>query len=46
MVNNVLPNAHFKKNWQSRVKTWFNQPARKLRRRNNRLTKAKTSAPK
>ena len=32
--NNVIPNGHFKKKWQFRVKTWFNQPARKLRRRN------------
>jgi len=38
--NNVVPNAHFRKDWQERVKTWFNQPARKLRRRNNRKEKA------
>ncbi len=31
--NNVIPNQHFKKKWQFRVKTWFNQPARKQRRR-------------
>lgn len=31
--NNVVPNAHFKKHWQNYVKTWFNQPARKTRRR-------------
>lgn len=31
--NNVVPNGHFKKDWQSYVKTWFNQPARKKRRR-------------
>jgi large subunit ribosomal protein L13e len=31
--NNVIPNGHFKKKWQFRVRTWFNQPARKLRRR-------------
>ena len=32
--NNVVPNGHFRKSsWQTRVKTWFNQPARKLRRR-------------
>lgn len=36
--NNVVPNAHFHKKWQFNVKTWFNQPARKLRRR-----KGKTS---
>jgi len=38
--NNVIPNGHFKKDWQNRVKTWFNQPARKLRRRNARQAKA------
>jgi large subunit ribosomal protein L13e len=34
--NNVVPNQHFKKKWHAviGVKTWFNQPARKLRRRN------------
>ena len=31
--NNVIPNNHFKKKWQFYVKTWFNQPARKVRRR-------------
>jgi large subunit ribosomal protein L13e len=30
--NNVIPNGHFK-GWQNYVKTWFNQPARKQRRR-------------
>ncbi|VFQ95174.1 unnamed protein product [Cuscuta campestris] len=38
--NNVIPNGHFKKHWQSYVKTWFNQPARKTRRRNARQKKA------
>jgi len=38
--NNVIPNGHFKKNWQTRVKTWFNQPARKTRRRVARQKKA------
>merc|ERR1719295_2192168 len=28
--NNVIQNAHFKKDWQNRVKTWFDQPARKI----------------
>ena len=32
--NNVVPNQHFKKHWAGMVRTWFNQPARKLRRRN------------
>lgn len=31
--NNVVPNGHFKKDWQNYVRTWFNQPARKKRRR-------------
>ncbi|MQM13781.1 hypothetical protein Taro_046706 [Colocasia esculenta] len=38
--NNVVPNAHFKKHWQNYVKTWFNQPARKTRRRIARQKKA------
>ncbi|MEW5306368.1 MAG: hypothetical protein WDW38_007117 [Sanguina aurantia] len=43
--NNVIPNNHFKKKWQFYVKTWFNQPARKLRRRNARADKAKLVFP-
>lgn len=35
--NNVVPNGHFKKHWQNYVKTWFNQPARKTRRRNGMI---------
>ncbi|GAB4858203.1 60S ribosomal protein L13B [Ancistrocladus abbreviatus] len=38
--NNVVPNGHFKKHWQNYVKTWFNQPARKTRRRLARQKKA------
>ncbi|CAM6127728.1 unnamed protein product [Calypogeia fissa] len=38
--NNVVPNGHFKKDWQNYVKTWFNQPARKKRRRAVRQKKA------
>uniref|UniRef100_A0A0C9RL50 60S ribosomal protein L13 n=1 Tax=Wollemia nobilis TaxID=56998 RepID=A0A0C9RL50_9CONI len=38
--NNVVPNGHFKKHWQRYVKTWFNQPARKHRRRIARQKKA------
>ncbi|KAK0598308.1 hypothetical protein LWI29_033571 [Acer saccharum] len=38
--NNVIPNGHFKKHWQNYVKTWFNQPARKERRRVARQKKA------
>ncbi|CAG9318681.1 unnamed protein product [Blepharisma stoltei] len=43
--NNVVPNAHFHKDWQSYVKTWFNQPARKQRRRKARSLKLARSAP-
>jgi large subunit ribosomal protein L13e len=39
--NNVIPNGHFKKHWQNYVKTWFNQPARKQRRRIGTLTAAR-----
>lgn len=38
--NNVLHDNHFRKDWQRRVRTWFDQPGRKLRRRNARKTKA------
>ncbi|ONK70643.1 uncharacterized protein A4U43_C05F35870 [Asparagus officinalis] len=38
--NNVIPNGHFKKHWQNYVKTWFDQPARKTRRRIARQKKA------
>jgi large subunit ribosomal protein L13e len=43
--NNMLPNAHFHKHWQRRIKTWFDQPARKHRRREARIAKAKRVAP-
>jgi large subunit ribosomal protein L13e len=38
--NNQIPISHFKKHWQDYVKTWFNQPARKQRRRVARQKKA------
>ena len=38
--NQAVPNAHFHKDWKTRVKTWFNQPARKQRRRAARAAKA------
>merc|ERR1712062_969594 len=41
----MLPNAHFHKDWQRWVKTWFNQPARMKRRRDNRAKKALRIAP-
>ncbi|CAG8530723.1 1442_t:CDS:2 [Racocetra fulgida] len=43
--NNQLPNGHFHKDWQLRVKTWFDQPGRKKRRRINRIQKAARIAP-
>jgi len=43
--NNVIPNAHFHKDWQRRVKCWFDQPARKKRRRDARLRKAVLVTP-
>jgi len=43
--NNQVPNAHFHKDWQRYVKTWFNQPAKKAYRRAKRLAKAKRIAP-
>lgn len=43
--NNVLPNQHFRKHWQTRVKTWFDQPGRKKSRRVARLKKAELIAP-
>jgi len=41
----MIPNGHFHKDWQRFVKTWFNQPARKHRRQQNRVKKARSVAP-
>jgi len=43
--NNQVPNGHFKKHWQRRVRTWFNQPKQKIRRRTLRHKKALHNAP-
>uniref|UniRef100_A0A7S0G8A5 60S ribosomal protein L13 n=1 Tax=Rhodosorus marinus TaxID=101924 RepID=A0A7S0G8A5_9RHOD len=43
--NNEVSNQHFRKEWQLRVKTWFNQPMRKRRRRLQRAAKAAKIAP-
>uniref|UniRef100_A0A7R9WAC9 60S ribosomal protein L13 n=1 Tax=Pseudictyota dubia TaxID=2749911 RepID=A0A7R9WAC9_9STRA len=43
--NNVVPNQHFHKQWQNRVKTWFDQPAKKKARRAARKAKAAAIAP-
>jgi len=40
-----LPNAHFRKDWKRNVKTWFNQPAKKIQRRGARVAKAKRITP-
>ena len=44
--NNILPNVHLNKDWQEKVKTWFDQPGRKRRRRLNRANKARLTGPK
>ena len=44
--NNQLPNQHFRKHWQRRVKTWLDQAGRKKSRRVARLKKAAAIAPK
>jgi len=38
--NHSLQKEHFHKEWDLRVRTWFNQPARKVRRRQARSEKA------
>ena len=38
--NNMLHNVHLKFDWQNKVKTWYNQPGRKHRRRVLRQKKA------
>jgi len=38
--NNALVKNHFRKDWEQHVKTWFQQPARKLKRRLRRKEKA------
>lgn len=43
--NNMVHNNHFHKDWQRYVKTWFNQPGRKKRRREARAKKALKVAP-
>jgi len=38
--NNRLIKSHFRKDWERHIKTWFNQPARKLKRRIKRQKRA------
>ncbi|EGF81595.1 hypothetical protein BATDEDRAFT_6028, partial [Batrachochytrium dendrobatidis JAM81] len=43
--NNQLPNQHFRKDWKIHVRTWFDQPGKKLSRRVKRVKKAAKIAP-
>lgn len=43
--NNVIPNVHLRKHWQTNVRTWLNQAARKKRRLQARRAKAAANAP-
>lgn len=43
--NQQIPHNHFRKDWQRRVRVHFDQPGRKLRRRNARQAKAVVVAP-
>lgn len=44
--NNALQRNHFRKDWaEIAVRTWFNQPARKQRRRSARAAKAAAIFP-
>lgn len=43
--NYQIPNAHFHKDWQRYVRTWFNQPAKKAARRAQRIKKAQAVHP-
>ncbi|XP_040089193.1 60S ribosomal protein L13-like isoform X2 [Oryx dammah] len=42
--NGMILKPHFHKDWQRCVATWFNQPARKIRRRKARQAKARRIA--
>lgn len=43
--NNQIPNNHFRKQWQRRVMTWFDQAGQKKARRTTRALKAARVAP-
>ena len=43
--NGMIPNGHFRKDWQRFVKTWFSQPMRKKRRNEKRRQKALRLTP-
>ena len=38
--NNVIPNQHFHKKWERRIRTWFHQPAQKKARADKRKARA------
>lgn len=43
--NNMIHNNHFHKQWQNYVRTWFDQPGRKKRKRVARIKRALQVAP-
>lgn len=43
--NNQIPDNHFRKQWQRRVMTWFDQAGQKKARRSTRAVKAARVAP-
>jgi len=43
--NDKIPKNHFKKKWELRVKTWFDQPAQKKIRKERRVAKAAAVFP-
>ena len=43
--NNMIQKVHLRKHWSRFVRTWFNQPARKLRRSQARAAKAAAIFP-
>ena len=43
--NNMIQKVHLRKHWARFVKTWFNQPARKLKRSQARAAKAAAIFP-
>ena len=42
--NGMILKPHFHKDWQQRVDTWFNQPARKIRRYRSRVARVGSRA--
>ncbi|KAJ3654368.1 hypothetical protein Zmor_013560 [Zophobas morio] len=44
--NNMIPNGHYHKKWQTHTRTWFDQPMKKVRRKFLRAKKLVNSVPK